>query len=82
MDLYGFKEKLQQSDLPMFGTCAGLIVLASDVKGEEGYLNKLDITVQRNSFGRQVDSFESELDIKGIATDIEGVLLEHLILRK
>lgn len=82
MDLYGFKEKLQQSDLPMFGTCAGLIVLASDVEGEEGYLNKLDITVQRNSFGRQVDSFESELDIKGIATDIEGVLLEHLILRK
>lgn len=82
MDLYGFKEKLQQSDLPMFGTCAGLIVLASDVEGEEGYLNKLDITVERNSFGRQVDSFESELDIKGIAKDIEGVLLEHLILRK
>ena len=43
MDLYGFKEKLQQSDLPMFGTCAGLIVLASDVEGEEGYLNKLVI---------------------------------------
>lgn len=82
MDLYGFKEKLQQSDLPMFGTCAGLIVLASDVEGEEGYLNKLDITVERNSFGRQVDSFESELDIKGIAKDIEGVLLEHLILRR
>lgn len=75
MDLYGFKEKLQQSDLPMFGTCAGLIVLASDVEGEEGYLNKLDITVQRNSFGRQVDSFESELDIKGIAMDIEGVFI-------
>ncbi|VED33477.1 glutamine amidotransferase subunit PdxT [Staphylococcus warneri] len=75
MDLYGFKEKLQQSDLPMFGTCAGLIVLASDVEGEEGYLNKLDITVERNSFGRQVDSFESELDIKGIAKDIEGVFI-------
>lgn len=38
MDLYGFKEKLQQSDLPMFGTCAGLIVLAKDVEGETGYL--------------------------------------------
>ena len=69
MDLYGFKEKLQQLDLPMFGTCAGLIVL------ESGYLNKLDITVERNSFGRQVDSFESELDIKGIANDIEGVFI-------
>ncbi|MDT9096770.1 pyridoxal 5'-phosphate synthase glutaminase subunit PdxT, partial [Escherichia coli] len=73
MNLYGFKEALQNSTLPMFGTCAGLIVLAQDIVGEEGYLNKLNITVQRNSFGRQVDSFETELDIKGIATDIEGV---------
>ena len=75
MDLYGFKEKLQQSDLPMFGTCAGLIVLAKHVEGETGYLKKLDITVERNSFGRQVDSFESELDIKGIAEDIVGVFI-------
>lgn len=75
MDLYGFKEALQQSDLPMFGTCAGLIVLAKDVEGEPGYLKKLDITVERNSFGRQVDSFESELNIKGVAEDIEGVFI-------
>lgn len=75
MDLYGFKEKLQQLDLPMFGTCAGLIVLAKNVENESGYLKKLDITVERNSFGRQVDSFESELDIKGIANDIEGVFI-------
>ena len=66
MDLYGFKEKLQQLDLPMFG---------KSVENESGYLKKLDITVERNSFGRQVDSFESELDIKGIANDIEGVFI-------
>ncbi|MEP9851058.1 pyridoxal 5'-phosphate synthase glutaminase subunit PdxT [Staphylococcus aureus] len=75
MNLYGFKEALQQSSLPMFGTCAGLIVLAEDIVGEVGYLNKLSITVQRNSFGRQVDSFESELDVKGVAEDIEGVFI-------
>ncbi|MBE5673785.1 pyridoxal 5'-phosphate synthase glutaminase subunit PdxT [Staphylococcus sp. SS35] len=75
MNLYGFKEALQNSSLPMFGTCAGLIVLAQDIIGEDGYLNKLNITVQRNSFGRQVDSFETELNIKGIATDIEGVFI-------
>lgn len=75
MDLYGFKEALRQSELPMFGTCAGLIVLAKDIVGEEGYLSKLDITVERNSFGRQVDSFETELDIKGIAEDIDGVFI-------
>ena len=81
MDLYGFKEKLQQSDLPMFGTCAGLIVLAKDVEGETGYIKKLDITVARNSFGRQVDSFEAELDVKGIAKDIEGVFIRapHIV---
>ena len=75
MNLYGFKEALQQSTLPMFGTCAGLIVMAKQISGEDGYLDKLDITVQRNSFGRQVDSFESELDVKGIAEDIEGVFI-------
>lgn len=75
MNLYGFKEALVNSDLPMFGTCAGLIVLAQDIVGEEGYLQKLDITVERNSFGRQVDSFEAELDIKGIADDIEAVFI-------
>ncbi|EHJ09221.1 pyridoxal 5'-phosphate synthase glutaminase subunit PdxT [Staphylococcus simiae] len=75
MNLYGFKEALQQSSLPMFGTCAGLIVLAQDIVGETGYLNKLNITVERNSFGRQVDSFETELEIKGIANDIEGVFI-------
>ena len=81
MDLYGFKKALQQSDLPMFGTCAGLIILAKDVEGETGYLEKLNITVERNSFGRQVDSFESELDIKGIAKDIEGVFIRapHIV---
>ena len=42
MDLYGFKEALKQSDLPMFGTCAGLIVLAKDVEGESCLLYTSD----------------------------------------
>ena len=53
-----------------------------NVENESGYLNKLDITVERNSFGRQVDSFESELDIKGIANDIEGVFIRAPSLLK
>ncbi|NHA36708.1 pyridoxal 5'-phosphate synthase glutaminase subunit PdxT [Staphylococcus schleiferi] len=75
MGLYGFKEALRESQLPMFGTCAGLIVLAQDIVDEEGYLQKLDITVERNSFGRQIDSFESELQIKGINQPVEGVFI-------
>ncbi|EKU47391.1 pyridoxal 5'-phosphate synthase glutaminase subunit PdxT [Staphylococcus massiliensis] len=81
MNLYGFKEAMQQSDLPMFGTCAGLIVLASDIVDEEGYLKKLDVTVARNSFGRQVDSFEADLDVKGIDHKVNGVFIRapHIV---
>ena len=57
--------KLIQAGLPVFGTCAGLIMLADNiVDGIEGQLSfgGLDISVQRNAFGSQVDSFETELD--------------------
>ncbi len=56
--------------------------MAKHIVGEEGYLDKLDITVQRNSFGRQVDSFESELNVQGIAEDIEGVFIRRRILKR
>ena len=58
-----------------------LFSLVVNLQGETGYLKKLDITVARNSFGRQVDSFEAELDVKGIAKDIEGVFIRapHIV---
>ena len=43
---------------PLFGTCAGMIVLAREIVGEEPILPLLDIVVERNAFGRQLDSFE------------------------
>lgn len=49
---------------PMFGTCAGMIVLANEIAGgEEPILPLLDVTVERNAFGRQLDSFETELSV-------------------
>jgi len=55
---------LAASGRPIFGTCAGMIVLATEiVGGEEPVLPLLDVTVQRNAFGRQLDSFETELDV-------------------
>ncbi|MCC4722775.1 MULTISPECIES: pyridoxal 5'-phosphate synthase glutaminase subunit PdxT [Salinicoccus] len=76
MDRYGFTEALRESDLPMFGTCAGVILLAERIIGQdEGHLGKLDITVERNSFGRQVDSFEAELDIEGIGEKALAVFI-------
>lgn len=75
MDLYGFTEALRKSDLPMYGTCAGLILLANEVIGQESHLNKLDVTVERNSFGRQVDSFEEYLEVKGIDETVNAVFI-------
>lgn len=82
MDRYGFTEALRTSALPMFGTCAGLILLAEEIVGhEEGHLGKLDITVERNSFGRQIDSFEAELDVSGIDETATAVFIRapHIV---
>ncbi len=57
MRLYGIDEALRSFDAPIFGTCAGMIVLDRD------HLGLADIRVERNAFGRQVKSFESDIDI-------------------
>jgi 5'-phosphate synthase pdxT subunit len=52
--------------LPVLGTCAGLILLAKSIQGgrpDQVSLGRLDVTVQRNGFGRQLESFETELDV-------------------
>lgn len=67
---------------PMFGTCAGLILLAKNIVGYEfSHIGALDAKVERNSFGRQVDSFETKLDIKGIAVDFPAVFIRapHIV---
>ncbi len=60
----------------MFGTCAGRILLASGIEGRStGYIEAIDITVTRNASGRQVDSFETILDIEGIGQDVPAVFI-------
>ena len=57
MRLYGLDEALRSFDAPIFGTCAGMIVL------DREHLGLADIATRRNAFGRQVHSFEADLDI-------------------
>ena len=53
--------------MPIYGTCAGLILLCTDIEGhDQPRLGLLDATVRRNAFGRQVDSFEAPLPVKGL----------------
>jgi pyridoxal 5'-phosphate synthase pdxT subunit len=54
-------EAFYRQKKPMFGTCAGLILLAKEVKGDSFGLGYIDITVDRNAYGRQVDSFEQSV---------------------
>jgi 5'-phosphate synthase pdxT subunit len=54
---------------PVWGTCAGMIILARDIGGlNQPLIGAMDITVQRNAFGRQVDSFETELTVPALAS--------------
>ncbi|SDS76649.1 5'-phosphate synthase pdxT subunit [Paenibacillaceae bacterium GAS479] len=79
MRKYGFIEAIQAfhaQGKPLFGTCAGLIVLAKEIEnGEEAHLGLMDMTVVRNAFGRQRESFETELDIKGIDEPVRAVFI-------
>ncbi|MFC2095689.1 pyridoxal 5'-phosphate synthase glutaminase subunit PdxT [Candidatus Bipolaricaulota bacterium] len=72
----GRLKELAGSGFPMFGTCAGMILLASGVEGRNsGYIDAIDITVSRNATGRQVDSFETVLEIEGIGRDVPAVFI-------
>ncbi|HWI55251.1 MAG TPA: pyridoxal 5'-phosphate synthase glutaminase subunit PdxT [Desulfobacteria bacterium] len=62
----GIKKKANEG-MPVFGTCAGLIVLATDIfESAQPRLGLMNIVAHRNAFGRQVDSFETDLDVKGL----------------
>lgn len=73
--------KVLENRLPIMGTCAGMIVLAKQsydrVVGNKKQLllGALDIEIERNSFGRQYDSFESNLEISGIGNDFKGIFI-------
>jgi 5'-phosphate synthase pdxT subunit len=70
IDEYGFTgelKKLGESGIPIYGTCAGLIILSQRIRGRHGsVLGLADVTVERNAFGRQVDSFEKKIPVRGI----------------
>jgi len=66
-DLHEDIKKLAADGMPVFGTCAGLIVMAKEIEASnQTRLGLMDITAKRNAFGRQVDSFEAELQIEDI----------------
>jgi 5'-phosphate synthase pdxT subunit len=83
---YGFLEALQEfskQGKPLFGTCAGLIVLANKIDGQdEAHLQLMDMVVARNAFGRQRESFETDLPIKGIEEAIRAVFIRAPLIKE
>jgi 5'-phosphate synthase pdxT subunit len=67
--------------MPILGTCAGMIVMAERVIGLEPLLGLIDITVERNAYGRQVDSFEADLDVEGVDHPVRGVFIRAPVVR-
>ncbi|GAB3808101.1 pyridoxal 5'-phosphate synthase glutaminase subunit PdxT [Virgibacillus kimchii] len=79
IDSYGFFEAIREfgkQGNPVFGTCAGLILMASEIEGqEEAHLGLVDMKVARNAFGRQVASFEASLHIQYAGDDFKAVFI-------
>src|SRR5437879_3401419 len=69
MRLYGLDAALAEFAAPVFGTCAGMIVL------DRNHLGLVDVSVRRNAFGRQVASFETDLDVSGIDSPVRAVCI-------
>jgi 5'-phosphate synthase pdxT subunit len=69
MRLYGLDEAIRGFEQPVFGTCAGMIVLDRD------HLGLVDLRVRRNAFGRQVASFETDLEVTGLDDPVRAVFI-------
>jgi len=81
---YGLIEPLRKfgQDKAMWGTCAGAIFMSRDAHRNQPLLQLMDITVERNAFGRQVDSFELDLDVPALLEiDPEGRLFHAVFIR-
>jgi len=71
--------------LPVFGTCAGMILLATDVldgRADQRNFGAVDIAVRRNGYGRQVDSFEADLDVTGLDEPFRAVFIRAPLVER
>lgn len=76
---FGLLEPLRSAvgdGLPVYGTCAGMILLASAVtEGDQPLIGALDVVVKRNAFGRQNESFEADLEVEGMDEPFHAVFI-------
>ena len=74
-----------RAGMPLYGTCAGMILMANEIAGPQGAPHRLgvmDVTVRRNGYGRQVDSFESDLVVKGLDAPYRAVFIRAPVVER
>ncbi|WP_027340709.1 pyridoxal 5'-phosphate synthase glutaminase subunit PdxT [Halonatronum saccharophilum] len=70
LDIFDLKDTIvsrANAGIPLWGTCAGMILLAKEIDGEKSHLNLMDIKVRRNGYGNQLDSFKREVSIPKVS---------------
>ena len=79
-------KRVENKDLPIMGTCAGSILLAKKIKNQQKKniktLEIMDMEIERNAFGRQKESFETDIKIKGLDAPFHAVFIRAPIIRK
>jgi 5'-phosphate synthase pdxT subunit len=78
-------QRLQKDTLHIMGTCAGCVLLAKEIDGNKDdvkILHAMDIQVERNAFGRQKESFEKIIEIKGFSEKYNAVFIRAPIIKK
>lgn len=85
---FGLLEPIKEragDGLPLYGTCAGLILLANEIAGPQDAphrLSLMDVAVRRNAYGRQVDSFEADLEVKGLEEPFRAVFIRAPVIER
>jgi 5'-phosphate synthase pdxT subunit len=88
LDRFGLLEPLRHradEGMPLFGTCAGMILMAAAIEGSQDAPHRLevmDIAVRRNAYGRQVDSFEADLDVAGLDRPLRAAFIRAPVVER
>ncbi|HEY7876410.1 MAG TPA: pyridoxal 5'-phosphate synthase glutaminase subunit PdxT [Actinomycetota bacterium] len=88
LDRFGLLEPVRtraESGMPLWGTCAGLILMARELTGREDAphrLEVLDVCVRRNAYGRQTESFETDLDVAGLDDPFRAVFIRAPVIER
>jgi pyridoxal 5'-phosphate synthase pdxT subunit len=83
--LHGLVEPIRErvaAGMPVFGTCAGMIVMATEVDGGKPLLSVLDIRVARNGYGSQLDSFEADVPLRGEDRPVRAVFIRAPVVEE